>query len=181
MPIKCFVGSEDVSDYLRTADLPNIGPGAAGTGTLYIDKDAGGLDLRTFEEVKVWRTFNDAGAGVADHGRLFGGIVADRDTSHVRNIKTWQISVQSYGILLARIVRDAAAAQSISLTAGTFAAQIAQLVSIIQLNGGGSVAKPIDATSQVANLHGSMPAVTLPPGKSLGWYISTLCNSVRVL
>lgn len=178
MPIKCEIGGTDVSTHFRRIDAAPTGPGAIGNGTLYLDQTGGGLDLRFGEEVKVWRTFNDAGAGVADHGRLFGGIVADRETSHVRNIKTWAIPCQSYNILQAKIVRDAAAAKEIALSAAAFDAQIAQLILIIQRNGGGSVAKTI-STTQVANLDGSCPAVTLPPGKSLGWYLSFLCNAVH--
>lgn len=178
MPIKAFIGSTDVSDNLRRVDAAPTGPGAIGNGTIYLDQTGGGLDLRLWEEVKVHRTFNDAGAGVADHGRLFGGVVTDKEMSHVRNIKTWTITCSSYNILLAKIVRDAAAAKEIALSAAAFDAQIAQLILIIQRNGGGSVAKTI-STTQVANLDGSCPAVTLPPGKSLGWYISFLCNAVH--
>lgn len=181
MPVRAFIGSDEVTDYLTGFDAPRIGPGVVGSGTLYLDKAAGGLDLRFGEEVKVYRTFNDAGAGVADRGRYFFGIVADRETTNVVNIKQWAIPCFSYNILTVRLVRDANADKAIALSAGTFSAQVAALIETIQENGNGAVAKTIDATTHVANLYGSMPAVALPPGKSLGWYLAYLGHTVRTL
>lgn len=179
MPIvKAFIGSDDVSERLVGLDATPSGPGVVGAATLHLDQEGGGLDLRFGEEVKVYRTFDDAGAGVADHGRLFGGIVANRDTGYIRNIKTWTIQCQSYNLLLARIVRDKAT--SVTLTADTFVNQIASLVQTVQRSGNPSVNKPID-TSEVAALHASMPAVTLEGGHSLGWYIMRLCHTVHEL
>jgi hypothetical protein len=152
-----------------------------GGATLSIAQEAGGLTLKFGQEVKVWRTFDTSGNGIAPRGRLFGGILTNRSSGHKRNIKTWELDCQSYNVLLARIVRDGAAAQAISLSAGTFVDQVEQLTEIIQKNGYASVANPIDATTQVVNLYGSMPAITLDPGFSYGYYLKVLCQRAREL
>jgi hypothetical protein len=179
MLVKATIGGVDVSDYITGLDATPAGPGAVATARLRLDDEGGGLSILYGMECKVWCTFNAAGAGIAPRGRLFGGIVANRDTTHIINTRIIEVDLQSYNVLLARLVRDAQAAKAFSITAGTFAAQVLQLTQIIQQNGGGAVAQTIDATSQVANLTSSMPAQTMEPGHTYGYYLKLLAQKAR--
>lgn len=181
MPIKATIGGVDVSTYLKGLSASPGGDGVVGNGTLILDQQAGGLDLRPMMDVRVWVTFNAAGSGVAASGRLFGGIVGVRDTGAMGTTKLWALRCYDYNVLLHKIVRDASAAKAITLTAGTFAAQVIQLTSIIQLNGFGAVNTQIDATTGVASLYATMPAVTYEGGHPWGWYIQQLCNTAQSL
>lgn len=181
MPIKALINGVDVSAYLKQIDVEPGGDGLVGQGRLYLDELAGGLDIRTIHDVRVWVTFNAAGAGIAPAGRLFGGHVNNRDTGNVGTTKIWALNCWDYNIILDRTVRDAAPAKSIVLTAGTFAAQITQLAQSIQRNGGGAVNTEIDSTTGVANLYATMPAVTYEGGHKWGWYIQQLCNTAQAL
>jgi hypothetical protein len=179
MLVRATIGGVDVSDYITGLDATPAGPGAVATARLKLDDEGGGLSILYGMEVKVWRTFNAAGAGIAPRGRLFGGIVANRDTSHVINTRIIEVDCQSYNVLLARLVRDAQAAKAFSITAGTFAAQVLQLTQIIQQNGAGAVAQAIDATSQVVDLTSSMPAQVMEPGHTYGYYLKLLAQKAR--
>jgi hypothetical protein len=177
--VKASVGGTDVSAYLVGLEATPAGPGSIATARLHLSQESGGLDLRWGEEVKVWRTFNDAGAGIAARGRLFGGLLANRDTGYIINTKTWVLECQSYNVLLARLVRDAQAAKAFTISAADFDDQVLQLTQIIQQNGYGAVAQSIDATSQVANLATGLPAQVMEAGKSYGYYLSLLCRAAR--
>lgn len=181
MPIKCFVETTDVSAYLKNLSVEPGGDGVVGVARLSFDQQAGGLDLRDMMNVRVWQTFDAAGAGIAERGRLFGGRVNLRATGNIGTTKTWQLGCWDYNVLLHKIVRDAAPAMAVVLSAGTFATQIATLIQSIQRNTHPSVNTEIDASSQVADLYPTMPAVTYPGGHKLGWYIQQLCSTVNLL
>ncbi len=175
MPYRTFIGSDEITNYVESVDAAPAGPGVVGSGTIYLSRESGGLDLRFGEEVKCYRT-NTGVAGVAPRGRILFGIVSNRTTSHITNIKTWEIPVQGYNVLLKKIVRDAH--KPLVISAGNFDTQVAQIIEFVQENDGGSVAKPI-ATNGVANLQSSMAAYTFEAGHSLGWYLAAQAHRVR--
>lgn len=178
---KAYIDNVDVSSHLKGVEHDPGGDGYVGSGRLYLDQEAGGLDIRTMMDVKVWETFNDAGAGVAPRGRMFGGVVKLRDTSNIGVTKIWALDCWDYNVILRLVSRDAATAKAVTLTANTFKHQIeSQLIPNIQENGHGDVAIPIDAQF-VTNLHASMPAVTYEGGHELGWYIQQLCITAQSL
>lgn len=175
------IGGVDRSTYLKAFDLQRQGSGAAGGTTFYMDKQAGGLNVVGMSQVEFYFAHDSLGNGVDERGRMFGGLIAVDGTKYQGTTELYEVRCQDYNILFDTIVRDVASVKAITLTAGTFAAQVLQLTQIIQRNGFASVASAIDATTGVANLHASMPAVTLPPGKRYGWYIDELCRSAQAL
>jgi hypothetical protein len=184
MPFKCQINGVDVSTALKQIDIDPGGDGITGVGRLYFDEALGGLDLRNMHDVKVWQTFNAAGAGIAAKGRLFGGHVNMRDTGNQGTTKLWRLTCWDYNIVLSKgLVRDVQPVKAISLTADTFANQIASLVETVQYNGHGFGSPPptlIDATSGVEDLYATMPAVVLEGGHSLAFYIQYLCNTAQL-
>ena len=53
------------------------GDGQVGSTTIHLNQEAGGLDLRPMDDVKLWVPHNTTtNAGIAAKGRLFGGISA---------------------------------------------------------------------------------------------------------
>lgn len=178
MPIKCTIGGTDLSIHLKALAVNGSGPGVVGDATLYLDKDAGGLTITNMMDVRVWKTFDSAGNGVAQRGRLFGGLVTVRETGNISTTKYWELPCSSYQIIAHKTVRDLASAWTVNLTAANFNTMIAQLVTIIQLNFAGTVNTSIDATSQVA-LSNAMPALTLDPGHSLAWYLDRVCEKAE--
>lgn len=172
------IGGVDVSEYFKGLTVSPTGPGTVGRGDLLLDKQAGGLTITNMMPVELYIPFNAAGAGVAARGRLFAGFVSNRSTGTIATTKLWQLACQDWNLLLDKIIRDAAPAYTVSITADDFAGQIQQVVDILQHNGGGTVNTSIDASTKVNNLVTStMPALTLPPGKKLRYYIQQVCNS----
>lgn len=172
------IGGVDYSDYVRGAAVEGSGPGHTGQATLYLDKQAGGLDILGMQEVKLWIPYIGTN-GVAQHGRLFGGLVQTRRTGNYGTWKTWDLTCATYNLLLSKVVKDAGS--TVYLAAGTFAAQVQSLVQSIQERGYGAVARPIDASSNVANLYATMPVMNLEGGHSLGWYLKKLCDKAQEL
>jgi hypothetical protein len=147
-----------------------------------MDKQAGGLDIRFGDVIKVWMAFNGAGAGVAPNGRLFGGIAMVRDTGNEGTTKTWAISCVAYSHIAKKIGRYAGSAYSITLTAGTFQSQVDTIVTACQKNNNTNWPPVIiDTFEHVDNLVGSMPAQIMPPGKTLEWYLNALCTTARTV
>lgn len=185
--IKATIGVDDstavdVSAYLKSFTVDPGSAGVVGKATLVLDQEAGGLDLRPRMNVKVWVPFDTiAGTGIAASGRLFGGLIGQRQTGNVGVTKTWGLQCEDWNALFDLLQRDQAGASAITLTAGTFAAQVTSVVQQIQFRGGGSVRTQIDSVSGVANLYATMPATTLEPGHSLGYYLQALCNTVKRL
>ncbi len=184
MPFKCQINGVDVSTALKQIDIDPGGDGITGVGRLYFDEALGGLDLRNMHDVKVWQTFNAAGAGIAAKGRLFGGHVNMRDTGNQGTTKLWRLTAWDYNIVLSKgIVRDVGGALAISLTADTFANQIATLGDVLQYNGHGFGSPPpvlIDWSTGVEDLYSSMPAVVMEGGHNAAWYIQYLCNTAQL-
>lgn len=172
------VGGVDMSAQFKSLALSPNGPFVIGRGDVTFEKKAGGLTITSMMPVQVYFAFNAAGAGIAPRGRLFSGFVARRVTGQIVTTKGWSLSCQDMNILLDALVRDAAPAYTVTITAGDFASQIAQVVQIIQRNGSGSVNITIDSSSYVANLVTStMPALSLDPGHALRYYIQKVCDS----
>ena len=180
MKVRATVGATEVTNYLKGYSVSPGAGGRIGTGSLYLDQEAGGMDLRVRQEVRLWVPHDQvSGDGVAQRGRLFHGLVAIRDTSNVGITKTWSLNCGDMNALNHLLVRDAQVAKQVTLSAGSFATQIATLVALIQSNGFGAPPKQIDASTGVVDFHPSMPAVTMEPGHKLGWYIQQLCAKVR--
>lgn len=176
--IKATIGSTDVTSYLKGWSTQAGGTQSVGRANLYLDRDAGGLDLRTLQDVKVWMSYNDAGAGVAQNGRLFGGLVASRTTGNVGTQKTWTLPCYDWNALPDMLMTDADS-NPIILGAAHFSSQMQTLVQTVQYNGHGAVGSGIDATSKVLDF-GAMPSITLPRGLTLAQYIQKLCDAARV-
>lgn len=173
--LKCTIGGTDQSAYLKRLQVSPGGDGRPGSATLTLDKQAAGLTITPRMVVNVWETFDGAGNGVGTRGRLFGGIVKTRDTSSIGTTKVWVLECDDFNIIgTSGLVRDAQAAKAITLTAGTFLAQVTQLTDIIQKNGAASVNTPL-SMSAVNNLYASMPAVTYEGGHEYFWYLGQLC------
>lgn len=180
MPFKAQINGVDVSANLKVVDFDPGGDGVVGTGHLFFDQQAGGMDLRNMMDVRVWQTFNAAGAGIAAKGRLFGGHVNLRDTGNVGTTKLWRLTCWDYNIILAKVVRDVTGAKIITLTAASFANQIQQLFNIVQYNGSGSPPPTlIDVSSGVVDFYALMPAVTYEGGHKLAYYIQQLCDTAQ--
>lgn len=174
------IGGVDRSTRLKAFDASPSGPGVIGSATLSLEASGGGgISILNRMEVKLWLPFNDAGAGVADRGRVFGGLVEDRAEGTIGTTKTWDLTLSDWNLLGDTVVRDLTS--SVPLSAGTFATQMTTLVELVQENGWGVVAQTINTTLFVADLHATMPAVTLPGGKKLGWYIQALCLKAQEL
>lgn len=179
---KCAIGATDMSTHFKDFHGNRTGPDAVGRGDLFLDKDAGGLDIVNGMRVQVWLPFNDAGAGIAARGRWFDGLLIDKDTGAKVDTKTWQLVCADMNALFALIVRDVGSAKRVNIAAGSFAAQIAELVQILQYNGHGSVALEIDATSDVSNLYAlTMPALNLDSGHIFDWYLKQVYRSLYLL
>lgn len=179
-PIFCTIGGADYSQYLKGLSCTPAGPGQVATATLYLTKQAGGLTILNKSVVKVWQAFDGTGVGVAPRGRYFGGFIDVREEGNVGTTEIWTLPAVSFQAGLRPTVRDAAPVNAISVTAGTFAAQVLQITQVVQRNGLGVVALEIDAVSQVADLHATMPAWIAPPGKSLEFYYNELCRLARI-
>lgn len=172
------IGGVDVSEYFKGLTVSPTGPGTVGRGDLMLDKQAGGLTITNMMPVELYIPFNAAGAGVAARGRLFAGFVSNRATGTIGTTKLWQLACQDWNLILDGVKRDAAPAYEVNVSADDFAGQIQQVVDILQFNGTGTVNTSIDASTRVANLVTStMPALVLPPGKKLRYYIQQICNS----
>lgn len=180
--IKATIGATDVSAYLKGFTVSPGSAGGAGRATLKLDQQAGGLDIRARMDVKIWVPFNTAtGAGVANRGRLFGGLVAERATGNIATTKTWNLTCEDYNSLFDLIQRPMQPVSAITLSAGTFGTQLISLVQQIQFNGGASVNQAIDASTGNSLSGLAMPAVVMEPGHPLGWYVQYLCNSIKRL
>jgi hypothetical protein len=177
--IVATIGGVDVSARLKGLAVNGSGPGVVGDATLYLDQPAGGLSILNMMDVRVWRAHTGS-AGVAQRGRLFGGLVTVRNTGNFGTSKTWELPCSSYQLIAHKTVRDLASAWTVNLTAANFDTMIAQLILIIQRNNAASVNTAIDATSQVANL-GAMPAMSLEPGHSMAWYLDQVCLKAHEL
>lgn len=180
MAIRATIGGVEVGEYLKGLDVVPGGDGNVGSGRLYLNQEAGGLDLRPMQLVQVWKT-HTGDAGIATKGRIFGGHINVRNTGNVGTTKLWALNCWDHSILLHKLVRDRQPALAVVLTADTFGAQISTLIQQIQRNGGASVRTAIEATIRVADLYPTMPAVTYPGGHKLGWYIQQLCDTVHLL
>jgi hypothetical protein len=115
-------------------------------------------------EVLIYQT------GAAPNG-YFGGFIKKDGIKIFKGPgqERWvTLDCQDYNCLLDNIVRDAAPANLVTISAGTFHSQIAALVDAMQRAGHVSVERTIDATSYVAHLTGSatLPAITVK-GESL--------------
>jgi hypothetical protein len=180
----CDIDGVDVSARLKGVELDPGGDGINGTGRLYFDQQAGGMNVRNMSLVRVWQAFDDTGVGIAQRGRLFAGHVNLRDTGNAGTTKLWRITAWDLNVVLSRVVRDVQGAKSISITAGSFSAQIGQLCDTIQYNGHAAGSGPptlIDYNLGVTNFYGSMPAVVYPGGHSWAWYIRQLCGTAQLL
>lgn len=178
----CAIGGTDMSTHFKDFHGNRTGPDAVGRGDLFLDKDAGGLDIVNGMRVQVWLPFNDAGAGIAARGRWFDGLLIDRDTGAKVDTKTWQLVCADMNALFTTIVRDVGSAKRVHMAAGSFADQVAELVQILQYNDNGSVALEIDATSDVSNLYAlTMPALNLDSGHTLDWYLKQVYKSLYLL
>lgn len=174
----CTVGGIDQSAYFKDFQGTLTGDGTIGSGTLYLDQQAGGLSITTLMTVAVWQPFNTAGAGIKAGGRLFQGVCKVRTTTTIGTTKVWVLDCWDNNVILQLVVRDVQSAKALVLTAGTLAAQIAQLGTIIQQNGYGAVNTQVDCTTGVA-LTTAMPGVTYPGGHKWAWYIDQLCYTAQ--
>lgn len=177
-----LVDGVDMSAHLKgVSGVTPTGPGSIGRADFFLDKQAGGLTILNMARVQ-WYFPHTGSSGIRANGRVFDGLIVNRDTSARADTKLWRLTCSDMNLALDFVVRDADPAHSVNISAGDFSAQIAQCVQIVQENGGGTVALAIDATTYVANLYTStMPAVVLPPGKSLRFYIKAICDAAVVL
>ena len=134
-PLILEIGGVDYSQYLRRIDATPSGPGQVGQATLYLTKEAGGLSILPTQTVKLWRTFNAGGAGVQERGRIFGGFVVSRQEENVGTTKMWTLDCVTFNVGIKSVVRDAAPSFAFTVTAGTFAEQVLQIVNTVQRNG----------------------------------------------
>jgi hypothetical protein len=115
-------------------------------------------------EVQIYAT------GASPVGYFGGFVMSDQvdiwEDANAQRFVT--LNCVDYNILLDIIVRNAAAAQVLNISAGTMATQITALVQAMQQNGHGSVSKTIDTISYVTNLTGGtvLPAISVS-GESL--------------
>ncbi len=174
--LKATIGTLDVSAYLKGLQVSPGGDGRVGSATLTLTKEAAGLDIRPMMVVQVWETFDTSGNGVASRGRFFGGLVRNRDTGNIGTTKTWDLSCDDFNLIGTRgLVRDMEASKAVSLTAGTFEAQVTQLTTILQYNGALGVNTEINTTDAVSLGALAMPAVTYEGGHTYFWYLGQLC------
>lgn len=190
MYVKCTVGSNDYSQYLKGLTISPGGPGAVGTATAYFDKQAAGLDILNRAPVHIWLPYNEStGAGIATNGRLFGGVVAVRDLGNVGTTAQYSVPLQDWNLLGKGLVRSAGASHDIYLTANTLANQLTQIVFAVQVNnaGAGAVNTGITVDCDVSQ---DMSAEVLPTGftdpmlergHNLGWYIRNRLAAAMVL
>jgi hypothetical protein len=177
-----FVDGIDRTTMLKgVSGVTPTGPGSIGRADFFLDKDAGGVDIENMQRVQ-WYFPHTGTSGVRANGRVFDGLIVNRETSARGATKLWRLTCSDMNLALDFIVRDAAPAFALSISSDSFADQIAFAVQAVQENNYGAVALPIDATNYVANLYtGAMPAVTYPAGKSLRWYIQQICNAAVLL
>ncbi len=181
-PIKVEVGGVDLSTYFKGIDASPSGAGQTGTATLRFEKVSGGLTIKPTDVVKVWRTFDSGGNGVQARGRIFGGLVDARTEGNIGTTETWELPCVSFHVALTSVVRDATPAKAFNVPASDFDTMIAYVVQVVQENGNGTVAMPIDCVSQVANLYtGTIPTWTAPPGKNLKFYIDEVIRQMRLV
>lgn len=180
-PIVCEIGGLDYSQYLKGLDTAPAGPGVPAMATLHLTKEAGGLTILNKAIVKVWQTFDSAGNGVLARGRYFGGFVDVREEGNVGTTEIWQLPCVSFQVALHSVVRDANASAAFTVTAGTFAAQVLQIVTNLQKRGAASVELEIDAVTNVANLASGLPSWIAPPGKSLDFYLKEACRQAKII
>src|SRR5262252_10331128 len=177
---RCTINGVEVSANLKSVELDPGGDGVNGTGRLYFDQQAGGMDIRNMHEVRVWQPYDDVtGLGIAQGGRLFGGHVNMRDTGNAGTTKLWRLTCWDYNVILTKVVRDVLPVKQITLTAGTFLAQIQSLFNIIQFNGGAGPPNGIDTTTGIGLSYASMPAVTYEGGHNVAWYVKRFCATLQ--
>lgn len=177
----CTVNGVDMSsNWVSLTGLRPSGPGSIGQGTLVIEQVGGGYTIRNKMLVKVWEAFDDAGAGVADHGRWLIGFVDGRKTGAAANIKRWILKVVDCNILLKVLQIDAQDAAAVTIPAGSFTSQILALTQAMQRQGHPSVAIEIDATSFVASLVGTTMPAYVCKGKTYGQALFEICENARL-
>lgn len=178
-----LIDGADKSQYLKgIGGVAPTGASAIGSANFFLDKQAGGLDIKNMMRVQWYFPFNAAGAGVAARGRIFDGVITNRDTSAKGTTKLWRLTCTDMNLLFKALVRDASYLKRVILDPGSFADQVLQLLETIQFNDLGSVATAIDASTYVANLYpGTMPALNLDSGHDLRYYLDAVYASARAL
>jgi hypothetical protein len=149
------------------------GHNRVGSGTIVLSYPASaGYAILDKAVVKV---YNPAGT---DWGYV-GGVVSNRSYEYIKGTDriVLTLDVQDANIALDRIVRPAATAQALTVSAGTFAAQVTALVVGMQKDL--TITLPlieIDTTSYVTNLTGAtvLPAFTVK-GQTLREALKQLC------
>lgn len=155
------------------------GDGVVGSATIFLDQEAGGLDIRTMDSVQIYVPSNTTtNAGIAAKGRLFGGHVMKRGTTNRGTTKLWTLSCADNNVILKKSYRRAATVYAVPLAADTFAQQIKDLFVVLQ---GATPTTFIDADTHVADLYPTMPAVTYPGGHRWEWYVQELLKTVHTL
>lgn len=175
-----FVNGVNLTEYFKPPlRVSPAGDGVVGSTTINLSQEAGGLDIRTMDEVKIYVPHNTStNAGVAAKGRLFGGHVMKRGTTNRGTTKLWTLSCADNNVILKKSYRRAATVYAVPLAADTFAQQIKDLFVVLQ---GLSPTTFIDADTHVADLHPTMPAVTYPGGHRWEWYVQELLKTVHTL
>lgn len=147
------------------------GDGVVGGATIYLDQEAGGLDIRPMDEFKIYIPHNTTtNAGIAAKGRLFGGHALKRQTSNIGTTKTWAMPLADYNIILKRHRRRPATAYAVNISADTLDQQIIELFGILQ---GAAPSVQLDVVTGVA-LTTACPAVSFPGGHTWEWYLQQL-------
>jgi hypothetical protein len=149
------------------------GHNRVGSGTIVLSYPASaGYTILDKAVVKV---YNPTGT---DWGYV-GGVVSNRSYEYIKGTDriVLTLDVQDANIALDRIVRPAATAQALNISAGTFAAQVTALVVGMQKDL--TITLPlieIDTTSYVTNLTGAtvLPAFTVK-GQTLREALKQLC------
>lgn len=179
---KCQIGATEFgvlgNNTLTGMDLEPAGPGVVGLCTLYLISTVGTAysDVQIGREVRVWETFDDAGAGVAQRGRKFGGFVASIETSRVKGTskKQWAVHCVDYNILFDMVAESVN--NTLTVEAATFEVQIRDIIETKQ----GPAARLVNAATQVANLTGAtVLAATTYTAKTWREMIQDRCDAAR--
>lgn len=173
----CLINDIDYSDeFISLQGLESTGPDVVGTATLLLRKTSGGLDLNPGMTVEVYEAFNDAGVGVKERGRYFGGFINMREGVGEMSSTFYTLNCVDNNILLDAITESVN--NTLTVEAATFSDQILDIITTKQ-GAGGYLTRSIDAVSQVANITGAsiLPAIEFSNGETLREMIQAVCDN----
>lgn len=173
----CLINDIDYSDeFISLQGLESTGPDVVGTATLLLRKTSGGLDLNPGMTVEVYEAFNDAGVGVKERGRYFGGFINMREGVGEMSSTFYTLNCVDNNILLDAITESVN--NTLTVEAATFSDQILDIITTKQ-GAGGYLTRSIDAVSQVANITGAsiLPEIEFSHGETLREMIQKVCDN----